>query len=156
MKAYLLRVTAAAILAAVLGRMSGKNAAGRATRLGAGLLVLLTALGPLGSADTVSAAKQLAKWGASDPLTTQNFEMETNQLLSDLISQQAEAYILDKAQELGMQLTVQVTTQVSDTYPVPWQVRLTGQWDQAGREALTQMISQELGVPEERQEWWSM
>lgn len=82
--------------------------------------------------------------------------METNNLLSDLISQEAETYILDKARENGLDLTVEVETKVEDTYPVPWSVVIRGQISAAEQAALSQQITQDLGIPEERQEWWSM
>ena len=48
MKAYLIEITAAAILAALIRKLAPKSGAGRGARLGAGLLVLLCLLQPLG------------------------------------------------------------------------------------------------------------
>lgn len=155
-KNYLIRLTAAAIIAALIRRIAPAGGAGRAARLGAGLLVLLTAFGPLAQVDTVSAAENLAKNAFSDPLTTEDFSVETNNLLSDLISQEAETYILDKAQDVGLSLTVEVETRVVDTYPVPWSVTIRGSPTQQQQAELSQIIDQDLGIPEERQEWWSM
>lgn len=155
-KSYLIRLTAAAILAALVRRMAPSGASGRATRLAAGILVLLTAFGPLATVDTLKAAEELARGGFSDPLTTEDFAAETNNLLSDLISQEAEAYILDKAGDMGLELEVRVETSVADTYPVPWRVTLRGSPTALQRQTLSQCIAQELGIPEERQEWWSM
>ena len=47
MKAYLIEITAAAILAALIRKLAPKSGAGRGARLGAGLLVLLCLLQPL-------------------------------------------------------------------------------------------------------------
>lgn len=48
MKTYLLRLTAAAILAALIRKLAPKSGAGRGARLGAGLLVLVCLVSPLG------------------------------------------------------------------------------------------------------------
>jgi stage III sporulation protein AF len=151
LKAYLLRLTAAAILAAVLRRLAPDGGAGRGTRLGAGLLVLLTALGPLGQLDLLTASQALYTWGSADLLTAETLDQEKNQLLSALISQSAETYILDKAQELGLEVTVQVETQIQDGVPVPWRVTVRGDKGDLG-----DWITQKLGIPQERQEWLDM
>lgn len=155
-KSYLIRLTAAAILAALVRRIAPSGGAGRAARLGAGLLVLLTVFGPLAQADTVSAAERIAKNAFSDPLAAEDFSVETNNLLSDLISQEAETYILDKARDSGLSLTAEVETKVLDSYPVPWRVTIRGSPSRQEKQALARLIAQDLGIPEERQEWWSM
>lgn len=156
MKAYLVGLTAAAILAALVRRLAPNNAAGKTAKMGAGLLILIAMLRPLGEADPLGAAQDLLKKGWQDPLSAQAAERGTNELLEELITDQTESYILDKAQALGLQLTAEVTTRISDYYPVPWSVRLQGTADAYQRRTLTEYISQELGIPEERQEWSDM
>lgn len=156
MEAYLIRLTAAAILGAVVKRLAPKGGAGRAARLGAGLLVLITAFGPVVEFDTLAAAENLAKSAYADPLTTEELSRAGNSLLSSLISQQAEAYILDKAREAGLELQVTVENRDLEGYPVPWRVTLTGVVSQRKQAALKLVIAQDLGIPEERQEWLNM
>lgn len=153
MKAYLIRLTAAAILAAVVRRMAPGNGAGKAARLAAGLLILITALGPLGDLDLVQAAQNLATAGYADALTTQTVDKASNELLEQLIIESAEAYILDKAQALGAEISPEVETRLQASYPVPWSVRLTGDYTENQRKALAEIISEDLGIPEDRQEW---
>ena len=64
--------------------------------------------------------------------------------------------MIGQARENGLDLTVEVETKVEDTYPVPWSVVIRGQISAAEQAALSQQITQDLGIPEERQEWWSM
>ena len=155
-RAYLIRLTAAAVLGAIVRRLAPAGGAGRAARLGAGLLVLLTAFSPLASFNTASAAQELARQGYADPLTTVEFSKNVNDLLSELITEQTEAYILDKARELGLSLTVEVTAQVEETYPVPYAVKLRGSPTAAQKAALSSAIAADLKIPEERQEWLNM
>lgn len=153
MRAYLLRLTAASLLAAVLRRAAPAGGSGAAVRLGAGLLVLLTALGPLGEVSLMDAARSVAVWSYGDVLTTQTVDRAANSLMDGLISETAEAYILDKARELGVKMTAQVTTAIQEGYPVPWHVNCGGDYSETERHELSRYISRELGIPEQRQEW---
>ena len=153
MKTYLIRLTAAAILAAVIRRVSSDGGAGRVSRLGAGLLIILTALGPLGSFDPISAAQNVVNGGYGSVMTTQETEQASNALLQELIIDSTKTYILDKAQALGAQPTVEVETRFQDGYPVPWRVKLRGTLTAEQENALRQIIETDLGIPEDRQEW---
>lgn len=155
-RAYLIRVTAAAILGAVIRRLAPSGGAGRAARLGAGLLVLVTAFGPIASIHPATATQDLVRRSYGDPLNTTEFGKTVNDMMTELITEQTEAYILDKARELGLTLTAEVTAQVEDTYPVPYSVRLCGSPTASQKAALTEVIEADLKIPKERQEWWNM
>ena len=156
MQAYLLRVTAAAILGALLRKLAPKNGAGQATRLGAGLLVLLVALKPLAEADLAGAALELGRLGASDVLSTEALDVTANSLLAGLIRDETETYILDKADTLGLSIRAEVETKMSEGYPVPWSVRLYGEPTEPQKTALSKVLEEELGIPAARQEWIDM
>lgn len=153
MKAYLLRLTAAALLAAVVRRAAPSGGPGTAARLGAGLLVLMTAVGPLGEVSLMDAARSVAVWSYGDALTTQTVDRAANSLMDGLISETAEAYILDKARGMGVEMTAQVTTALQEGYPVPWGVSCQGDYSEMEKQELSRLISTELGIPENRQEW---
>lgn len=155
-RGYLIALTAAAILGALVRRLAPSGGAGRAARLGAGLLVLITAFGPIATLDTVSATQDLVRRGYSDPLSSVEFSKNVNELMTALITEQAEAYILDKAQELDLSLTAEVTAKITDVYPVPFSVKLIGSPTEKQKQALTEIIAAELKIPEERQEWLNM
>ena len=70
--------------------------------------------------------------------------------MASIIAEQTEAYILDKAGELGLEVTVRVETRTEGNgIPVPWSAELTGSWSQA----LASALETELGIPAERQVW---
>lgn len=153
MKGYLLRVTAAAILSSLITRLAPKGASGRGARMAAGLLVLVAAFAPLGQINTLDAARDLARQIRSDPLQTDFLTKSNRELMSSLISGEAEAYILDKAQALGFAPGVTVMVAVRDHYPVPWSVTLEGEMTPEQKATLGKIIEKELDIPEERQEW---
>lgn len=153
MKGYLLRLTAAAILSSIIGQLAPKGSSGRGARLAAGLLILAVAFSPLGQVNTLDAAEDLMKQVKADPLQTDFLAKSNRELMSSLISSEAEAYILDKANALGLSPEVTVTVSVRENYPVPWSVILEGQRTPAQETALSTIIAKDLDIPEERQEW---
>ena len=156
MKAYLIEITAAAILAALIRKLAPKSGAGRGARLGAGLLVLLCLLQPLGRFYRDGTALFSRDWGQIDPMASDEVSKEANRLMESLITQQAEAYILDKARAMGLEAEVTVTVHLEDRYPVPWFVTIRGSPTGQQKSALETEIQDALGIPPERQEWLQM
>ena len=153
MKTYLLRLTAAAVLSALMGQLAPKGPSGRAARIASGLLILVVAFAPIGEIDTLAAAEDLMGKIKSDPLQTEFLEKANRELMSSLISEETEAYILDKARSLGLSPKVQVTMRMEDGIPVPWEAEVTGTATDIQKQTLSQIISEDLGIPEERQHW---
>lgn len=69
----------------------------------------------------------------------------------EIITQQACAYILDKATSLGLDITVEIS--LDEEMGCPWEVRLEGSVSPYAKQRLGNIIAQELAVPEERQIW---
>lgn len=156
MKAYLIEITAAAILAALIRKLAPKSGGGRGARLGAGLLVLLCLLQPLGRFYRDGTALFSRDWGQVDPMASDEVSREANRLMESLITQQAEAYILDKARAMGLKAEVTVKVRLEDRYPVPWAVTIRGSPTGQQKSALETEIQDALGIPPERQEWLQM
>jgi hypothetical protein len=72
--------------------------------------------------------------------------------IKDIIKQQTEAYILDKAAQLNASVEVQVTLSQVSPYP-PVSVRLRGEISPYARRQLEAMLSEELGIQREDQQW---
>ncbi len=156
MKTYLLRLTAAAILAALIRKLAPKSGAGRGARLGAGLLVLVCIASPLGELNLAAAAQELAQNGFTQWRKADEVDQQANEMLEELISDAAQSYILDKAQAMGVSLETEVTLRLQNRYPVPWSVTIRSSASQTQRETLTEEIARDLGIPAERQEWLQM
>ena len=156
MRAYLLKITAAAILAAIIRKLAPGSGAGRGARLGAGLLVLLCLLEPLQR--IIKSGQDIVPkdWGYTDPMAADEIDLEANRLLESLITQQAQAYILDKARAMGLEAEVTVTVRLEDRYPVPWAVTIRSDPTGQQKSALETEIQDALGIPPERQEWLQM
>ena len=72
----------------------------------------------------------------------------------ELIKQETEAYIMDKARELDLHIGAEVI--LSDqALPAPAAVTITGTLPPYGKAKLSRIIQEELGIPREKQTWIS-
>ncbi len=153
LKQYLLSVTAGALLCAILGKLLPKSGtAGNVAKLLVGLFMALNILAPVGGL-------QLENWGS----ITEGFLAEASQAAADgsqqsrdslaaIIKERCEAYILDKAAQLKLQLTVEVTLS-GDSVPALEAVTIRGNASPYARQRLQEIIAQDLGIAKENQLW---
>jgi hypothetical protein len=76
----------------------------------------------------------------------------TGGAMAEIIKQRCTTYILDKAQEFGAELTVEVRL-TDDLIPVPIGVSLEGEISPYARLRLGELIANQLGIKEEAQYW---
>lgn len=156
LKAYLLRLTAAAILCSVVQRISTDKKSGQAVRLATGILMLITAFAPVAQIDVYDAVQSVVRNGYATGIVTQDFTTTQNMLYGSLISESARTYILDKANELGLKAEVNVTVKESvGSYPTPYSAEIRASPSASQKASLSSVITDELGIPEERQLWIS-
>ena len=72
--------------------------------------------------------------------------------LQEIIKQETETYILDKAQSYGCVLEVAVTVG-QGTVPKPESVTISGQLPKDARRQLEEILETELGISKEYQQW---
>ena len=118
-----------------------------------GLLLALTALSPLLKLDYDAIAKQIAEIRLDTETVRTGVEVQNRELQARIISEQAAAYIWDKADEMGVALEVEVETRDLGSGPYPWRATLTGACGGEKRTALTRYIEENLAIPEARQVW---
>lgn len=153
LREYLLRVTAGAIVCGIVISLLGKQ--GTAAALGkflAGLFLALTVISPLVN---ISLGDWSSYW--------QTFSLDGQDVAAagtamarsaqaDIIKQQLEAYILDKAASMGAELTAEVTLEEGEILSAQ-SVKLCGQVSPFVRQQLSAIIEDELGITKEAQEW---
>jgi stage III sporulation protein AF len=84
--------------------------------------------------------------------STQLLEIKNINLVKEIIAEKTAAYISDKATELGMDCTVEVTYQYSDDgMAYPESVRIKGAWDHTQQQALSDFIESNLAVSKDNQ-----
>ena len=152
---YILSVVSAAVISGILSSMvSSKSTAGALIRMLCGLFLAFAVIAPLGSFnyDVLSAFSD-AYFDEGVTASAQG-EKLARESLAEIIKQETEAYILDKAAAMQVQLSVEVTVSRGDS-PIPEQVTVAGNLPEREKRLLQEMIETELGIPEEHQRWIS-
>lgn len=150
---YLISITAAAILCGAVTALLGKEGTVAAMgKLLCGLFLTLTMLSPL-------IGGQLEKWewllddislDAADAV--REGEESAQAALVASIKSQTEAYILDKAAELDVEVSVEIT-RIAGTPPLPVAVTISGSVAPAARAQLERILEEDIGIPKEEQRW---
>ena len=147
---YILSLTATAILCSVVMSMFRDGTVRGVLRIVCAMILTITALVPLTdykipdflelSGGYLSDGKDIASMG-EDLARVEKRKR---------IQHQLEAYILDKASGIGANIRPEVTV---DANGVPIEIRLLGQCSDRIRQELTDMITNDLGIPREDQKW---
>ena len=153
LREYLLSVTAAAILCAIVLRLlDGKGSAAALGKMVAGIYMALTVISPLTQICLSDAGDWLPHIALDTQEAVQQGVLIGKNALAESISTQVEAYILDRAKQLGVTLTAEVELS-EDTIPVPVRVRLQGHIGPYAKGRLQQILQEELGISKENQIW---
>ena len=147
-------VTAAAMICAVVMSFLRDGQAGQLLKLICAVVLTMAVLRPLARVDVGNFEMPDLPDGGSGREAARSGEEMARQTRARLIKEQTEAYILEKADDLGMTLQVEVEMGQWEP-PVPIAVRLTGEAPDYLRRLLSQIIRQELGIEKEDQEWIS-
>jgi stage III sporulation protein AF len=121
---------------------------GKAGRLVGGLVLMIATIQPLVSLDYDALAQSWAEISQTETGDTASLEQSNREVLKRIIEQQTEAYILDKAEELGVDCQVEVTYDWDeDGTAYPSRVRVISSAAQAELEQLADLMETELGIP---------
>lgn len=150
---YFLRLVAAALIVCIVLSLAKTEAAKRILRICCGAFIMLTALAPLASLRRDSFETLFSELMQESSQQAETAQEHSEELLIAIIKQNTEAYILDKAGELGAAVTVKVQLRCDGDYPVPESVRISGVFTQAQRQKLEQEIETALGIQKENQTW---
>ena len=150
---YLLAVTGAAIIGAVTLRLlEGKGSATSIAKILTGIFMALTVITPITRVQLYDVLELLPDVSADAQVAVGQGESTAKIALSESISTQVEAYILDKAAQLGLTLTVEVELS-EDAIPVPVRVRLQGNASPYAKVRLQSILCNDLGIDKENQIW---
>lgn len=150
---WLLGVTAAALVLALVETLAPEGGAKKVCRLAGGLALLLAAVGPVtGLLDGSFLTRAVEDWKARFHSYELELEGENDLFYLSIIEEETAAYIVDKARELGFECAAEVTYSYDeDGMPRPWEVTARGEWTPEQRSRLERLLEEELGVPPQRQ-----
>ena len=152
MRAYILKIIASAIISAVVcSSFDSKKATGKILRILTGILMITIILSPL---------KTLSFYGISDHLDSistdaqayvEEGKLVTQTHTSALIKEHTEAYILDKAINMGLDVAVEV--ELNETDSIPCGITISGDVAPYEKGVLCEFIEDTLGIAREHQTW---
>lgn len=153
---YLLAVAAAGMLVSLMLPLLPEGSPRRVGNFVGSLLVILAVLSPLRSLDPSDMAEAIARIRTEGREAVTGVEVGSRELLAAIIKEDCEAYIWDKAREMGLELEVVVTVDEGTGYPYPTGAVLTGAVTAAQQEILSRWMEENLGIAREEQEWRTM
>ena len=155
LRSYLLSVVAAAVVCwMVTSLLRKEGAVGSLGRLLCGVFMTVTILSPVVSWRLPDIGVYTDSFSADAAEAVAVGKCVSSAAMAEIIKQQCEAYILDKADDFGARLTVTVSM-TSDTVPMPCAVRISGEYSPYARLRLGEIIEEDLGIGEEAQVWES-
>ena len=150
---YLLQLVSAAIVTGIVSRLlPGNGTAAMMTKLLCSIFLVscaVSAMPQLEWADLGGVGENLRM--EADAAVSHG-EKAARDAMADSIIEQTEAYILEKAKDMNVDLVVQVEVS-EDDIPMPASVCLNGKISPYTKTKLSNMIEQELGIDKEKQIW---
>lgn len=150
---YLLRIISAALLCGIATGLVGKKSSlGAVIKLLTGVFMIFTVVSPAVSVRIQDFSNYLENLSSDSSKIVAEGETMAGNTLAGIIKDKTEAYILDKAQLYGAELSVEVSVDCSG-YPVPCAVIISGNISPYGRSQLEMLIANNLGIEVEEQTW---
>ncbi|MGE4277136.1 MAG: hypothetical protein AB7E30_08160 [Lawsonibacter sp.] len=152
---WLLAIIAASILCALADSIMLSGAVKRVGRLVCGMVLLCVVLTPVSRLELNDGKGWLEDYLAELEVQKTELNEQVNEGMKTIIETRYAAYIVDKAEELGLTCTARVSCRVGeDGLYVPDEVQVAGICSDVEQSRLTQMIQEDLGVPLERQVYY--
>lgn len=152
---YVIQLSATALICAVVLRFArGSGAVKMMIKLLCGIILSYSIIHPITDL-SFSGIRQFASEFQADAQNAVQWGEEVySEAWTQSITQGVEAYILEKARDLKLDLCVEVELS-DDEIPVPVAVLLTGDVAPYAKSVLGDTISRDLNIPKENQTWIS-
>ena len=150
LREWLTSIVVVALLLSVAQMLVPEGSIRRVASFVGGLILLAVLLRPVLGADLERLRLDLGGYEQELQDAREELSAAGDMALSERIEERTAAYISDKADALGLEVTVRVETDLGDDgVPVPSAAEVTGPWS----EELASYMEKELGIPRERQVW---
>lgn len=147
---WLLGIVITAFAAALARSLAPQGRQQAVVRLAAGLLLAAAVLRPLGEIRWEGMDLDLSALDGGGAEQAEIYRRENEEALSAIIERRCAAYILDKADRLGLDCRVTVRCAVGGSgVPLPDTATITGPYSSQ----LAAYIQEEVGIPAEKQIW---
>ncbi|MBD5169975.1 MAG: hypothetical protein HDT20_07670 [Oscillibacter sp.] len=150
MRSWLLGIVLTSLAGGLARQLAPQGKEQAMVRLIGGLLLTLAILRPLAGQDWERLDLKLGGFASQAEEQAQAYRKNQQDAFSAIIVEKTEAYIWDKANQLGLDCTVTVTTAAGENgLPLPVSAVIRGPYS----EALARCIEEEVGIPAEKIIW---
>ena len=148
LRTWLLSLMFAAVLCAIARALMPAGPVKRAGGLICGLVMLSAVLAPAVQLSPAAAEAWASQWSDGRAQREEELRQGVNEEMKRIIEQEFAAYIVDKAAEMGLDCTAQVTCEAAeDGLCLPVRAEVSGHMSQADRDRLAPLHQGELGNP---------
>jgi len=153
MKNYIFSIITAAIVCGIVkGFLSEKTTIGRIGGMLCGIYMVITIIAPLKDISFSGIGSYLNGLTTDADAYVQEGKHAAEIQMRDIIKTQTEAYILDKANRMGLEISVEVELDVNNS-SVPCGTVVNGAISPYAKEVLSSYIEDNLGISKEKQRW---
>lgn len=150
---YIIRIVATAIICGIITKLvDDMGPHGAVMKLLCSVFLILTLVIPISGIRLSGIDELTDRFETEAQLAVEDGTSIARSSLKERMIADTEAYILDKAEDLGATVTAEVELSESDLC-VPASVRIVGYVSPYAKKKLKSMLSDELGIEEEDQEW---
>lgn len=149
---YIISVCAAALLCGILNSLVLKGPAKQILKLVSGLFLTFCVISPVSNIhlpDLAAISQEVQEDAQSAVLSGEEM---TDDALTESITRQLEAYILDKASSMGLDIEVEVFLKQDDSF-LPESVTIRGSAAQQQKKELLEELTDALGITQEDITW---
>lgn len=150
---WMIGICAASMIYAAVYSLAPDGGPKRAVRLAGGACVLIAVCAPVAEVDFSNLSFEVPGFSDEYAAEAERMERSNYELMKTVIEEKARAYILDKADALGIECDVDVMTRDTDGVPIPVSVHGYRSGDEAACERLSDIIAEDLGIPRVSQSW---
>ena len=155
-RSWLLAMIFAAVLCALAKELMPAGPVKRVGGLVCGMVLLAVMLSPLVQLNPAAGQAWLEGWRSGLEQQEAALRQQVNEGVKPIIEQEFAAYSVDKAAEMGLNCTARVSCRAEENgLYLPDRTEVAGPLSQEERGRLSQLIQEELGVPADRQAYYS-
>lgn len=149
---YILSVSVAAMICAIIKSLTGKDSGYSAVvSLLCGVFIAATIISPLLDLQLPDLGVHISDVAEDAEEITALSSNTSNNELREIIKEQTEAYVLDKAASLNTKVSVDIT--LAEEEPIPVSAVITGDIAPYNKSVLSQYLEDTIGIPEVAQIW---
>ena len=152
LRTYLVGVVMTALICSIIPLLIQNGTAKELCKLVCGLVMTITVVAPvrnLGNPISFPMNGILSDYAAA---YASEGETQARRAMADIIKAETEAYILDKANEMGMEISVEVSL-CDEEFPVPEAAIITGSLTPNAQNRLQELLQSQIGIAKENLKW---